>query len=587
MLGGAGAASASLPSPDSVRPGKNITVFHNIDFVAAFGHSVGEDVQVDVIRSGHRIATARGAAAATDEGGALEVNHGPEGAPLPGDCWEGATPDVRPGDHIRVTTEGGTDEVIVDDLMIESMTREAGLNGVVEAANNDASDDEVWVRGYARSGVDGSPIPVERLDSAEFRDTINNQLRLVPNEVVADATRTDGGWIAKYRAPFNFVKDPQSVSQTLAALVRDGHGMGFGHTEVLPPDTMLVEGAGSANGPAGGCEVSPALATSVGTVSEDELVVAKTEGLGDDDAALTVAGWAEASLDAAEVEVRDETGATVVKPVAGLVAGATAQQGWGATLTKGELAGLGQGELTVRLLVGGTATGVAKTVLYDTVAPVISVTPEPGSYERSQEVEVTGDEPVTYRLDGAPARGYDDPIEIGQGVHTLELRSEDAAGNVTTRTLEYRIDAPPVTQPDPAPAQPQTRAQTAAPATALTPALSTPKVLPAGVVKTKAPVARMLRGKTRITLSQARRRGVPVAFEAPAGARSATVRAYRTVRGKLRLAATKVLRVKAGRNAATLRSSAIRPGALTVKVILRDADGKAGRASSITVRVVR
>jgi hypothetical protein len=48
-----------------------------------------------------------------------------------------------------------------------------------------------------------------------------------------------------------------------------------------------------------------------------------------------------------------------------------------------------------------------------------------------------------------------------------------------------------------------------------------------------------------------------------------------------------VLRVKAGRNAATLRSSAIRPGALTVKVIVRDADGKAGRASSITVRVVR
>jgi hypothetical protein len=287
------------------------------------------------------------------------------------------------------------------------------------------------------------------------------------------------------------------------------------------------------------------------------------------------------------VEVRDEADTVVVKPVEGLAAGATAQQGWGATLSKAELAGLDQGELRVRLLVGANATGAEKTVLHDTVAPAISVTPEPGDYDRSQRVEVTGDEPVSYTLDGGPSRLYDQPIEIGQGVHTLELRSEDEAGNVTTRTLEYRIDAPPATQPDPTPAQPRTQpAAPVAPAAALTPALSTPKVLPANVVKA-APVARILGGKTRVSLSQARRRGVPVAFEAPAGARSATVRAYRTVRGKLRLAATKVMRVKAGRNAASLRSRAIRPGVLTVKVVLRDAAGKAGRASSITVRVVR
>jgi len=241
----------------------------------------------------------------------------------------------------------------------------------------------------------------------------------------------------------------------------------------------------------------------------------------------------------------------------------------------------------VRLLVGGAPAGVEKTVVHDTVAPVISVTPEPGSYERSQRVEVTGDEPGTYKLDGGPTRGYDEPIAIGTGVHTLELRSEDAAGNVTTRTLEYRIATPPPqVQLE---LQPQTQPATPA-AQALTPALSTPKAAPAKVVR-KAPVARMLSRSARVSAATARRRGLPVAFEAPAGAASATVRVYRTVRDELRLAGTMVLRVKAGRNAANVTSSAIRrairPGTFTLKVVLKDAGGKAGRAVSATVRVAR
>jgi hypothetical protein len=115
-------------------------------------------------------------------------------------------------------------------------------------------------------------------------------------------------------------------------------------------------------------------------------------------------------------------------------------------------------------------------------------------------------------------------------------------------------------------------------------------VAPAKVVR-KAPVARMLSRSARVSAATARRRGLPVAFEAPAGAASATVRVYRTVRGRLRLAGTMVLRVKAGRNAANVTSSAIRrairPGTFTLKVVLKDAGGKAGRAVSATVRVAR
>lgn len=53
-------AWASLTGPDSVRPGKNITVFHNSDFVAAFGYPVGQEPTVDVYRGTHGIATAFG-----------------------------------------------------------------------------------------------------------------------------------------------------------------------------------------------------------------------------------------------------------------------------------------------------------------------------------------------------------------------------------------------------------------------------------------------------------------------------------------------------------------------------------------------
>ena len=91
VLSGAATASAAIdPAGPGVRPGKNVTVFHNIDFVSAGGHTGGEHVQVDLIRGGHRVATTAGAAVDAGEGGALEVNHGPEGAPLPGDCFPDA-----------------------------------------------------------------------------------------------------------------------------------------------------------------------------------------------------------------------------------------------------------------------------------------------------------------------------------------------------------------------------------------------------------------------------------------------------------------------------------------------------------------
>ena len=82
---GVSPASASLTGP-GVGPNKNITVFHNLDFVGVFGYGTfGSTVRVEVIRDGALIGVAAGPAVSTPEGLGLEVNHGLEtGTPGPG-----------------------------------------------------------------------------------------------------------------------------------------------------------------------------------------------------------------------------------------------------------------------------------------------------------------------------------------------------------------------------------------------------------------------------------------------------------------------------------------------------------------------
>ena len=109
-------AMSTVPAEGTVvdiAPGHNVTVFHNIDFVAAFGHgdtAGAETVTVEVRRNGVVIGTATGPPIGEAPEVGLEVNHGPEGVPADGDCWVGHTPDIRPGDRITVTnTTAATD----------------------------------------------------------------------------------------------------------------------------------------------------------------------------------------------------------------------------------------------------------------------------------------------------------------------------------------------------------------------------------------------------------------------------------------------------------------------------------------------
>jgi hypothetical protein len=238
----------------NVNPAHNITVFANIDFVATFGHGAADNLTVEVRRNGVVIGTATGEVFAEDPAApdfGLEVNHGPEGAPVAGDCWQSAgganaTPDIRAGDRVRVIGPSGTDTVIVDDLAYQGRPRELRNGDIV-----------VPFRAYR---ANGRPIAPSFIDSAEFRAEANNSVRFEGRRAVRVERRPGakpGQLWQRYQRPFrparNDDENPFNQAELRRALLGDGHATGFGHVEVLPREAMLVDGLGDAPGPAIGC----------------------------------------------------------------------------------------------------------------------------------------------------------------------------------------------------------------------------------------------------------------------------------------------------------------------------------------------
>jgi hypothetical protein len=581
-------ARAALSAPDSVGAGHNITVFHNIDMVGAFGHGTGEHVRVEVVRGGHRIASATGTAVqlGSPEGGALEVNHGPLGVPLPGDCWDGATPDIRPGDLIRATSAGGVDEVVVDDITIDGVSRQAGPNGTLGD-----DDDEVWVEGAARSGITGEPIPLAQLDSGEFRDPQNNKLRIEASAVEEGAT--PGTYRAIYRAPFRFIKAPVATSVALVALERDGHAFGFGHVPMpdgsLRPDAMLVEGLLDNAGPAVGCEGSPHAPSSVGTTSVDAIGAAQLAALADGDVALTAGGWAEAGVADAAVELRDAAGASVVRPAAGLDAAATAPQGWSAAFTKADVRGLVQGALTARLLVGGVAAGVPRTVVHDVVAPAPpTASPAPGVHVGTQLVRLVAESGATirYTTDGsaptATSARFLGAFLLGRTT-TIRAIAIDAAGNASpVATLPFAIVAPGGAGGAGGVAPP-----------AISPIAVTVPVIPLAdvAVAPAQPRVSRLTAPARVSVARARRSGVTASFVVPAGAAYADARLYRVSGARRTLVAQSARVTAAGRVVARFTGASVRrrlrPGRYTIEVRTAPQAGRLGPAVGRALRITR
>jgi hypothetical protein len=248
----AGSAFIAAPAANaeviSVGDGRNVGIFHNIDFIAGFGWQEGLPLTVEVFRNGQRIGSASGPTIAVDEGlplaGALEVNHGPEGAPQPGDCWTNYTPDIMPGDEVRLTQGAETDSVIIDPITVD---RGPFLN----------ADGNVQVEGRA-STANGTPLAIAALDSGGVLNT--SKFRGGPNQLFRTPGTTDG-WTMIFdpASPMDASRDgrePAGLTRAtrLDLLMAGEYTMGYGHVAPLPRETQLHEGNGDAPGPALGCE---------------------------------------------------------------------------------------------------------------------------------------------------------------------------------------------------------------------------------------------------------------------------------------------------------------------------------------------
>jgi Chitobiase/beta-hexosaminidase C-terminal domain len=563
------AANATI-GPAGVAAGHNITVFHNIDFVAAFGNE--GDLTVDVIRNGVNIGTAAGPTVDGGEGEALEVNHGPEGAAQPGDCFEGHTPDVLPGDLIRVTntpepppvTDPPTpplpatvDEVIVDDITFSGPAYEA-------------PDGSVRVDGVAKR-ADGlnTPIPVAEIDSAEFRDDSNGQFRGAPNRVIANPAEA-GGFTMVYDRPYNLVEGRNTgnlneAQRKASLLFSGGHATGFGHTEVLPLESMLVDGLDEAPGPAPGCEAAPGQANSVLNTDDDAINVASED--------LALSGTKMSDADGVEVTLTD--GTTTTAPLEADVSG----NNWTLDVPRATLDTLVDGKITVAGSYDhdGTALyGKTLSLQKDTVAPAVTADPAPGTYVGAQSVSLSAGpgESIKYSLDAGPAtRDYTGPIDLGVGTSTIKTLATDAAGNTTEDSLAYVIEAP-------------------AQAVAATPVAQAVQVI-APALAPAAPrvslnVARSsyrLAGSTR--LRSARRRGVPVFYTAPAGADRMRFTVYRSAGASARRALVKrTVRVRPGVRSVALKWRGMRAGRYVVQVRALKG-GRAGKVSKRNFRITR
>jgi hypothetical protein len=259
-------AMSTMPAEGTVvdiAPGHNITVFHNIDFIATFGHTLGDSLTVTVRRNGVEIGTATGPTVDTPEGAGLETNHGPEGAAAPGDCWEGHTPDIRPGDRVTVSGTDFTDTVIVDNIDFTGRPR--------ELANKDI------VVPFDAFRANGRAIPATFIDSGEFRAASNNSVRFEGNRVHVERRpgATAGHYWLRYNSPFNPSRNdsenPFDQRQLRRALLGDGHAVGFGHVAPLPAESMLYDGLDDTPGPAIGCNGSPSARWQVNNVSPDRI----------------------------------------------------------------------------------------------------------------------------------------------------------------------------------------------------------------------------------------------------------------------------------------------------------------------------
>ena len=448
-----GVASAAVPSfPD------NVVVFPDRDFVTVEGYQdhVGETATLEVTRAGKVIGSAKSVVGAGDV--AFEVNH-PGGA-----CWGAGTgvnvtPDIKPGDVVRVTfANGETGDTTVADAAV---TADAKLSGST-----------LTVTGRVGPGVNTAQME-QRIINPDLVDTAvsRRDVRAVAGPLTPAAK---GGYSSSLEFAGNtftatYVFDSADVAaiaarsggeRAMAWEIEDGDGNRQG---------LTIAEHGELGGPGmGGCPAGPAdQAPPAASFS----AVRSTS-----DKSKLAVSWTPATAAPGAADVSGYS----VEAIAPAVDGVSASYGvrTGAAATKATVTvdpAESSYTVEVRSLAGArmsepftlSTTTPATPAPGDTVAPKLTVTPTPGAdptvavetdkvtlaSESGSDIYYTtnGDPAVSGDVPGDTAKLYTGPIPITKANTEVRAVAFDRAGNIDTGFGLYSpTTAPPAALAAPA-----------------------------------------------------------------------------------------------------------------------------------------
>jgi hypothetical protein len=426
-LGVPAAASAAISSPPQAP--HLITVFPVRDFVSADGFLPDDRPTIEVFRDGQLIGRAAGIVPQDPDRtdnvfeGLVEVNHPGGGCWGDGDGSPKVTPDILPGDVVRITTAPDTG----DETTTQNVTAGAVLN---------PSAGTIVVHGTAQD-AGGNPLPIadiearlvgsskDRFDAGGKRD-----LRAPGQGTIAYDTPGSTHWTAT----FGNLTDTD-VTRALAA---QSTVSWLGRT---PQEGTIYE-YGEVGGPTAPC-TAPLAQNAVlsSTPSSVNGAFAISNGT------LRLSGVAQPGTTAVTATLTDSKGRAVDSTAVALTG-----TSWTATFPAFEVTGLADGTMTASMTytldTGATLAGTPLRIDKDTVGPAAApkATPAAGLFNADQSVGLTT-EPgadIFFTTDGseptAASTAYAGAINVTAS-RTIRAIAIDRAGNAgPVGAYDYTID---------------------------------------------------------------------------------------------------------------------------------------------------
>ena len=410
-----------------------IVVFPERDFVVSEGGPANQALRFQIIRNGVTIGNASSSQVTpelrTDAAGLLEVNH-PGGL-----CWQGVTPNILPGDVLRVTDEAAPANGF-----------EVRTQGV-RATSTQIVGSNVVVRGVATLNGGNTPMPLSRVEQRIVQPEFREPPEPLERRDIR-ATTDDGNLVrdnSPGAAPGAFIATHSGLTavQRDKAIAGQTRVLGWQATNAAGDRLGITIWEEEEVGGPGFCGCPQRADYAITSFNRPSLRLGHN--------GVTVSGTA-FDADSVRVTLKDARAATTDPSVNATMAGAAGAQTFRAAFTRRQVNRLADGRLRAvgSYTVGGTAiSGVVRSILKDVKAPRPARSDtRSGVYRRAQSVALfrSAGEPRTSRIfyttnGRAPGLGS---LRFGRQVRitstkTLRAVVIDRAGNKSVSNCRTHV----------------------------------------------------------------------------------------------------------------------------------------------------